>query len=118
MDANLAYDPTQVAVVGASNGGRGAFFAALSQPDRFAAIMGLPGHYQGSASEAPTLAHMPVKLWVGEHDTPWIAAAEQTVETLTAAGVHVESTVVPGQGHVLLLAPGDLMDWIDQVLGR
>lgn len=118
MDQNLTYDRERVALVGASNGGRGAFWAALAHPHRFAALAALPGRYEGAAADAASLAHMPVGLWVGEFDASWLEAAQSTVETLTAGGVDVTLDVVPGQGHVILMPQGTLMDWIDAALGR
>jgi predicted esterase len=118
MESNLDIDPGRVVGVGASNGGRGVFYAALSQPERFAAVAGLPGAFPGTSGDALKLAGIPVGLWVGEFDTEWVATAEATVGTLEGAGVSVDLTVVPGGGHVLILSAHDLMDWIDAALAR
>ena len=55
MDGHLEYDPAKVALVGASNGGRGIFHAALSQPQRFGAMVGLAGEYSGPSSRPATV---------------------------------------------------------------
>jgi pimeloyl-ACP methyl ester carboxylesterase len=118
MDVRLSYDPDDVALVGASNGGRGIFHAAVSQPERFAAMVGLPGQYSGPAADLAGLAAIPVWLLVGEFDAGWVEASQSTQEALEAQGIDVTLEIVPGQDHVLLLSPVRLMDWIDQALGR
>jgi len=118
MDAELPYDPTQVALVGASNGGRGIFHAALSQPNRFQALVGLPGEYSGDPGNLAVLSGKPVWLMVGEFDQGWVAAAQATADALSAVGAEVTLEVLAEQGHVLLLSPPVLMNWIDEALGR
>ena len=119
IDRELDADMDQIALVGASNGGRGAFYAADAQPPGyFAALMGLPGILDASATGADALIGTPVWLLVGEFDAGWLEASRETVETLTGRGVDATLTVVNEQEHVLLLSSNELMDWIDQALGR
>lgn len=118
MDQALDYDPAEVVLTGASNGGRGAFFAATAAPDRFRGIIGMPGRYEGDGSNLDGLAETPVWLLVGEFDSGWVSAAESTRTALEGAGVPVTLDVVSGQGHVMSLDQAALMDWIDAVLGR
>lgn len=118
MDVELPYDPTQVALVGASNGGRGIFHAALSQPNRFQALVGLPGEYSGDPGNLAVLSGKPVWLLVGEFDQAWADAAQATADALSEAGADVTLEVLPEQGHVLLVSPLVLMNWIDEALGR
>lgn len=118
MDATLDYDPERVALVGASNGGRGAFFAALAQPERFRALMALPGHYAGPAENLAVLADTPIYFLVGQRDERWVELTMETGRALESHGVDAGLRVVPGQGHVLRLDPRPLMDWIDSALGR
>lgn len=118
MDDTLDYDPERVALVGASNGGRGAFFAALAQPERFAAIMTLPGHYGGPAEDLAVLAETPIYFLVGSQDERWIELTDATRAALGAQGIPSGLWVAPGQGHVLRISPQPLLDWIDSALGR
>jgi len=118
MEAELAMDASSVAIVGASNGGRGLFFTAISQPDRFQALMGLPGMYQGDPANLAVLAGKPIRLIVGEFDQPWREGLEQTVIALESQGITAEIDIAGTQGHVLDLRPSGLMDWIDNALGR
>ena len=119
MASEFDFDPDQVAIVGASNGGRGMFFAALSQPDRFQALVGLPGQFSGPASDLSALAGKPVWLMVGEEDTSWIELSEVTVAKLDSVGIAAELDTIIGQGHVLTGLPLiPLLDGIDAALGR
>ena len=116
MEEALSLDADRVALVGASNGGRGIFFAALSQPDRFRALIGLPGQYSGDSANLAVLAGKPIWLIVGEADESWLAGTDATVSALAAQGITAEVTVAPGQGHVMSLDPSRLLDWIDAAL--
>ena len=118
MDQELDYNPSQVALVGASNGGRGMFHAALAYPDRFATLMGLPGRYDGDAAALSVLAEKPVWLIVGELDTGWRAASEATIIALESQGVETVLDVVGGQGHVMSLSAGVLVSGLNEALGR
>lgn len=117
MDANLSFDPNRVALVGASNGGRGIFHALVSDPSRFSALIGMPGSFTGLADALVPFAGKPAWLMVGENDTSWRTAADNTKVALDAAGVPTVLDVLPGQGHVLAVSQSTLMDWIDQALG-
>jgi pimeloyl-ACP methyl ester carboxylesterase len=117
MDREFSYDPTKVALVGASNGGRGIFYTALTQPDRFAAMVGLPGQYPGPPGDLTALSGIPVRLLVGEFDSGWVEASQSTAAALEEVGVDVTLEILTNQEHVLFLSPVDLMQWIDQALG-
>jgi dienelactone hydrolase len=86
MEEELDFDPDRVALAGASNGGRGIFFAARAAPERFRALIGLPGSYAGPAGDLAGLVGKPVWLMVGEEDTSWVAAAEETAAKLEEVG--------------------------------
>jgi len=118
MGQELDYDPSQVALVGASNGGRGMFHAALAYPDRFATLVGLPGRYDGDPAALSVLAEKPVWLIVGELDTGWREASEATIIALESQGVETAFDVVSGQGHVMSLDAGVLVSGLDEALGR
>jgi pimeloyl-ACP methyl ester carboxylesterase len=118
MDAELEYDADRVALVGASNGGSGAFYAAVAQPERFGAIMTLPGQYGGPPEDLAVLEGMPVYFLVGSEDERWLELTNETGEALYSHGIDAGLWVVPGQGHVLRLSPGPLLDWIDSALER
>lgn len=118
MDAQLDYDASSVALVGASNGGRGIFHAALAHPGGFKTLVGLPGSYSGAAADLTTLAGKPVRLLVGELDTGWEANSQATLAALEAGRATASLNIIPGQGYALSLNVATLMDEIDSALGR
>ena len=118
IEGNLQADGTRIALVGASNGGRGIFHAALAAPDRFKAMVGLPGQYSGDGSNLAALTGMPIWLLVGELDASWVEATQATAEALAMNGITARVDTVPGQGHVMFLNSADIMDWIDEAIGH
>ena len=118
MDGKISYDPSRVALVGASNGGRGVFFSAVEHPDRFGALLGMPGRYEGDGSDLEGLARKPVLLLVGGLDDGWLEESQSTKDLLDAAGADATLEVLEGQGHILSLNMETVMDWIDEALGH
>ena len=118
MTEELDFDPAAVVITGASNGGRGSFFAAVQQPERFAAIIGMPGYYAGPDEDLAVLAGKPIWLMAGEFDESWVASTTATRDALESLGIDVLHSVLPGQGHVLNVTQRSLMDWVDEALGR
>ena len=100
-----AYPVGDVHLVGVSTGAAGAVKAALLAPDRYASMTLFPGAPEESdASSLAGLGDLPVFVYVGAADEDR-AGVEAGVETLEAAGVAVDLTVVEGSGHKL---PGEL----------
>ncbi|RMF81561.1 MAG: hypothetical protein D6744_07025 [Planctomycetota bacterium] len=116
LDANVEYDPARVVLAGASNGGRGMFYAALASPNRFAALLGLPAYYDGDAADLAPWEGKPVRLLVGELDTTWQGFTFETAAKLEQAGAAVSTRVVPDQPHIIRVEPAELFDWIESVV--
>lgn len=116
LDEHISYDHGRVVVVGASNGGRGVFHVLASDPERFAAAIGMPGGYSGPPETLEPFAGKPVWLMVGEMDQRWHASTEATRVTLEAAGITPRVDLIRGQGHVLRVDDRILLDWLDEVL--
>ena len=107
-------------LAGVSNGGNSAFYLAVAMPERFAALVTLPGSVGGDGAGAlGRLVGMPVRLHVGARDGGWRRAAEQIEARLRALGGDVELTVWPNEGHVIRgLADGELMRRLEQLRQR
>lgn len=102
-----------IVVTGASNGGVGAFYAALAAPDRVTGILTIPGQFTGEAADLPALAGIPTRLLVGELDTDWVSASEATLSALEGAGVPATLGILPNQEHVLTIPQADLVTWLE-----
>lgn len=102
-------------LTGVSNGGRAAFLEALEDPERFVSLTVLPGLMEDHTPvrRIQGLRDIPVAMYAGGDDVAWTAEAERTVEALEAQGVTVSLTVLPGEGHVMQLAPTALFDLLD-----
>ncbi|MGB1780263.1 MAG: alpha/beta hydrolase-fold protein [Longimicrobiales bacterium] len=118
VESTLGADAQTVALVGASNGGRGAFFAALADPARFDAMLVLPGVYAGEAATLAPLADIPIRMIVGEFDTTWVDATLATRDALESVGIMPTVDIADAQGHVMNLLGSELVHWIDEVIGR
>ncbi|MFQ5846669.1 MAG: alpha/beta hydrolase-fold protein [Candidatus Methylomirabilales bacterium] len=114
MDTNVLYDKGRVTLTGASNGGLGAFYAAVAEPGWFGAVVVLPGGYRGPAKDLESLMGKHVWLLVGGRDVSWKRLAENTLRALQQAKARASLTVLPGQRHVLRIDPRRLFDWIEQ----
>jgi phospholipase/carboxylesterase len=97
----LGLPPDAYALAGFSQGAMMVLFAGLRRPGAPRAILAYSGALIAPASLAAELANRaPVLLVHGETDETVLAARSREAEAaLTAAGVPVESTFVPGIGH-------------------
>lgn len=108
-------DLDRVVLAGVSNGGLGMFWLAAAAPGRFAGLLGLPGRFVGTASEAALLRGLPVHLVVGAEDGSWMEGARATEAVFRSVGVDVRVTVLPGRGNGLGVAPSEVMDWVEEL---
>ena len=96
-------------VAGWSNGGRSAFRVALEHPSRVQSLVVLPG---GPPTERDfdglgRLAGIPVRMFAGALDTEWVRRMQDTEARLKELGIDVETTTLPGEGHVPISLDGD-----------
>lgn len=90
-------------VAGVSNGGISAFRYAALNPERVRSVITFPG-FARSADDRAALADLtdvPIRMFVGEDDTSWVDASEQTVEEVRSVGGDVALTVFAGEGHIM-----------------
>ena len=96
-------------VAGWSNGGRSAFRVALEHPSRVQSLVVLPG---GPPTDRDfdlldRLAGIPIRMFAGALDTEWVRRMQETAERLKELGGDVETTTLPGEGHVPVSLDGD-----------
>lgn len=113
IDSNFAGAAGDIVMTGASAGGIGVFHAALAVPDRVGGIIAMPGRYAGEES-LESLAGTPVWMMVGEGDARWVEGSEDTAGRLQDAGAEVTLDILPGQGHVLIVAQDALVQWMER----
>lgn len=118
VEATLRADAETIALVGASNGGIGAFFAALADPTRFDAMLVMPGLYEGDPDNLAALVDIPIRMIVGELDTTWVEATLATEGALESVGIVPTVDIADAQGHVMNLRGEGLVGWIDEAIGR
>ncbi len=93
----------KVHLAGVSNGGKSAFRSAIDNPQLYASLTVMPGVPPSSAffKRLAELEGLPVLMYVGEQDAPWLKGSRTTAARLGEAGVAVELIVVPGDRHYL-----------------
>lgn len=105
-----------VHVVGVSSGGRAAMRASLAASAKVASLTVLPGFLPNDTdvARADALKDVPVTLFVGELDAPFLAESRRTHEALRARGVSATLEVLPEQAHVLTLGEGQLRGLLER----
>ena len=53
-------------------------------------------------------------MMVGEGDARWVEGSEDTAGRLQDAGAEVTLDILPGQGHVLIVAQDALVQWMER----
>ncbi len=89
-----------VHLAGVSNGGISVFRAASLHPERVASMVVFPGYPRGG-DPLEAVAHLPIRMFVGGADLPWIEPMEQTRDALLALGADVTLEVVAGAPHFI-----------------
>jgi len=90
-------------LAGISNGGLSAFRIILNTPARFRALLVLPGfpYTDADKQKLPELKDIPVAMFVGENDSGWREAAQETQRALAALGGRATLELAPGEGHII-----------------
>jgi pimeloyl-ACP methyl ester carboxylesterase len=100
-------------LAGVSNGGLGAFEAALATPRRFASLLVAPG-YPPRDADLSRLRGIRITMFVGENDTDWRKPMERTFFALRRLRIPVKLGFSPGDAHVITNIPvGDYWDELD-----
>ena len=89
-------------VAGWSNGGRTAFHVALGHASRVRSLVVLPGGppTENDVDRLGQLKGILVRMFAGERDTEWVRLMHDTEQRLKALEISVETTLLPGEGHV------------------
>ena len=90
-------------VLGPSNGGISSFRYAIANPDRVQSVVVFPGFPRGDEDRAALdqIVDIPIRLFAGGNDDPWVENAQMTVDALDELGARdVEFVVFDGEGHL------------------
>lgn len=91
-------DPARIYVVGCSDGGSGAYGAALRYPDIFAAA--IPISVGWDSADAPQMTRVPMWILHGMHDPVFpVGAARAMAAGIKSSGGAVRYTEFPDMGH-------------------
>lgn len=90
-------------VIGISNGGVSSFRYAAENVDRVLSLVAFPGFPPTPADNdaLADLTDVPIRLFVGGLDEPWIGPSQDTVAQVEALGGDIALTVFEGEGHVM-----------------
>ena len=90
-------------VIGISNGGLSAFRYAGENIDRVQSVVVFPGFPQSPADRDAfaQLTDVPIRMFVGGLDEPWIGPSQDTVAQVEELGGDITLTVFDGEGHVM-----------------
>ena len=106
----------KVHLAGVSNGGKSAFRSAIENTGLYASLTVMPGvpPTKGFFDRLSALEGLPVLMYVGEEDTPWVKGSRTTASRLGELGIDVELVVVPGDRHFLRsFSVSDLYDRLE-----
>ena len=106
-------------VVGVSNGGLSAFRYAGNNPERVASIVAFPG-FPGARRDVEALGDLtdiPIRMFVGANDTPWVASMEEAAAQLQELDGDVKLQIFPDEGHIIgALSDGtQIFDTLDEL---
>ncbi|RMF64615.1 MAG: hypothetical protein D6743_09130 [Calditrichaeota bacterium] len=89
-------------LAGISNGGISAFRVALNWPERFHALLALPGFpADRDFQRLERLKQIPVAMFGGGEDVGWVVQMQQAQRRLKELNGHVTLKVFPGEGHLV-----------------
>ena len=111
-------DTSKVFLTGLSMGGRGTWWWAAEEPERFAAIAPICG--EGDPGTAGKIKEIPVWTFHGAKDEVVLMKhTQEMVDALTAVDADVRFTIYPTLGHVSWNEPYDtglLYSWFDSLM--
>ena len=92
-----------VHVAGMSNGGLSSWRFAAQNPDRLQSLITFPG-FPSSGSDRDAMENLtgiPIRLYVGGNDTPWLEPMRETSTDMAVLGGRLSLEVFPGEDHII-----------------
>ncbi|MEX0962762.1 MAG: dienelactone hydrolase family protein [Pseudohongiellaceae bacterium] len=107
--------PGKVLLAGVSNGGMSALEIARRDPQRYFGVAAVPALSSADTDNA-ALRDFPVYLRIGGADQlGWADRFDETVASLTAAGVNLNAGVLDGAPHMFRMDWETLGSWLEEI---
>jgi predicted esterase len=105
----------KVLLAGISNGGMSALEIARRNPQNYFGVAAIPA-LSSADTDNSALAGFPVYLRIGGADQlGWADRFEETVSSLTAAGVDLDADIIAGAAHMFRMDWSSLDPWLEEV---
>lgn len=116
MDQALSYDKKRVFITGVNQGGTGAFYAAIAAPEKFAAIICIPGGYNAEPKRLEALRGKRILLVANRREKSWHDISVDTERQLKKAGAKVELIEIDQEERPYWIEydPKKLFDWLEK----
>ena len=110
---NIAQD--KVLLAGVSNGGMSALEIARRNPQDYLGVAAVPA-ISGADTDNEALRDFPIYLRIGGNDQlDWADRFDETVASLTEAGVVLDADVLDGAPHMFRMEWESLGDWLQEI---
>ena len=105
----------KVLLAGVSNGGMSALEIARRNPQDYLGVAAVPA-ISGADTDNEALRNFPIYLRIGGNDQlDWADRFDETVASLTEAGVVLDADVLDGAPHMFRMEWESLGDWLQEI---
>lgn len=105
----------KVLLAGVSNGGMSALEIARRNPQNYFGVAAVPA-ISSTDTDNEALKGFPVYLRIGGNDQlDWTDRFDETVASLTDAGVDLDADVIAGAPHMFRMEWGSLGSWLEEI---
>jgi len=105
----------KVLLAGVSNGGMSALEIARRNPQDYLGVAAVPA-ISGADTDNEALRDFPIYLRIGGNDQlDWADRFDETVASLTEAGVVLDADVLDGAPHMFRMEWESLGDWLQEI---
>ncbi len=105
----------KVLLAGVSNGGLSALEIARRNPENYFGVAAVPA-LSNAGTNNDALDGFPIYLRIGGADgLDWAARFEETVHSLTEAGVELDAAIIDGAPHMFRMDWNTLQPWLEKI---
>ncbi|MCH7816208.1 MAG: dienelactone hydrolase family protein [Proteobacteria bacterium] len=108
----------KVLLAGVSNGGLSALEIARRNPANYFGVAAVPA-LSNSGTDNEALDGFPIYLRIGGADRlDWAARFDETVNSLSDAGVDLDAAIIEGAPHMFRMDWSTLQPWLEKILAQ